>query len=150
MKIHIGTDHAGFELKNKLAEYITELGHEVIDHGAFLFDESDDYPDFVKPVAIFVSENPEVRGIVLGGSGQGEAMCANRHQGARATEYYGGPVEIVKISRQHNNANILSLGARFVSNDEVYKAVKVFLETEFSHDERHIRRIAKLAATIIE
>ncbi len=149
MKIHIGTDHAGFELKNKLAEYITELGHEVIDHGAFLFDESDDYPDFVKPVAISVSENPEVRGIVLGGSGQGEAMCANRHQGARATEYYGGPVEIVKISREHNNANILSIGARFVTDDEAKQAVKVFLETDFSNDERHLRRIAKWADTIV-
>lgn len=149
MKIHIGTDHAGFELKNKLAEYITELGHEVIDHGAFLFDESDDYPDFVKPVAISVSENPEVRGIVLGGSGQGEAMCANRHQGARATEYYGGPVEMVKISRQHNNANILSIGARFVTDDEAKQAVKVFLETDFSNDERHLRRIAKWADTIV-
>ena len=149
MKIHIGTDHAGFELKNKLAEYITELGHEVIDHGAFLFDESDDYPDFVKPVAISVSENPEVRGIVLGGSGQGEAMCANRHQGARATEYYGGPVEIVKISRQHNNANILSIGARFVTDDEAKQAVKVFLETDFSNDERHLRRLAKWAETIV-
>lgn len=149
MKIHIGTDHAGFELKNKLAEYITELGHEVIDHGAFLFDESDDYPDFVKPVAISVSENPEVRGIVLGGSGQGEAMCANRHQGARATEYYGGPVEMVKISRQHNNANILSIGARFVTDDEAKQAVKVFLETDFSNDERHLRRLAKWADTIV-
>jgi ribose 5-phosphate isomerase B len=149
MKIHIGTDHAGFELKNKLAEYITELGHEVIDHGAFLFDESDDYPDFVKPVAISVSENPEVRGIVLGGSGQGEAMCANRHQGARATEYYGGPVEIVKISREHNNANILSIGARFVTDDEAKQAVKVFLETDFSNDERHLRRLAKWADTIV-
>jgi ribose 5-phosphate isomerase B len=149
MKIHIGTDHAGFELKNKLAEYITELGHEVIDHGAFLFDESDDYPDFVKPVAISVSENPEVRGIVLGGSGQGEAMCANRHQGARATEYYGGPVEMVKISREHNNANILSIGARFVTDDEAKQAVKVFLETDFSNDERHLRRLAKWADTIV-
>lgn len=149
MKIHIGTDHAGFELKNKLVEYITELGHEVVDHGAFVFDESDDYPDFVKPVAIAVSENPEVRGIILGGSGQGEAMCANRHQGTRATEYYGGPIEIVKISRQHNNANILSIGARFVTDDEAKQAVKVFLETDFSNDERHLRRIAQWADTIV-
>ncbi len=150
MKIHVGTDHAGFELKNKLAEYIKELGHEVMDHGAFVYDEHDDYPDFVKPVAQAVATFPADRGIVIGGSGQGEAMCANRHQGVRATEYYGGNLEIVKISREHNNANVLSLGARFVTNDEAKQAVKIFLETEFSHNERHVRRIAKWVETTIE
>lgn len=150
MKIHIGTDHAGFELKNKLVEYIKELGHEVMDHGAFVFDADDDYPDFVKPVAEMVAMNPADRGIILGGSGEGEAMCANRHQGARATQYYGGNLEIVKVSREHNNANILSLGARFVTDDEAKQAVKVFLETDFSNEERHVRRIAKWAETVIE
>jgi ribose 5-phosphate isomerase B len=150
MKIHLGTDHAGFELKNKLAEYITELGHEVVDHGAFEFNSDDDYPDFVKPVAESLSTFPEDRGIILGGSGQGEAMCANRHQAARATVFYGGDLEIVKISRQHNNGNILSLGARFISEEEAKNAVKIFLETDFSIEERHIRRIAKWVETIIE
>lgn len=145
MKIHIGTDHAGFELKNKLVQYIQTLGHEVIDHGAFIYDKHDDYPDFIKPVAVAVSLDPESMGIALGGSGQGEAMCANKFQNIRALEYYGGNRGIVKLGREHNNANILSLGARFVTDDEAYEAMKVFLETEFSGDERHIQRIQKLS-----
>lgn len=143
MKIHIGTDHAGFELKNKLVEYIQTLGHEIIDHGAFVYDEYDDYPDFIKLVATAVSLDPESIGIILGGSGQGEAMCANKFSNIRALEYYGGNREIVKLGREHNNANILSLGARFVTDSEAYEAVKVFLETEFSGDERHIKRLSK-------
>lgn len=143
MKIHIGTDHAGFELKNKLVTYITKLGHEVIDHGAFSYDPIDDYPDFITPVAHAVSMDTQSFGIILGGSGQGEAMNANRFAEVRAIEYYGGEIEIVKLGREHNNANILSLGARFVTDDEAYEAVKIFLETEFSNDERHARRLNK-------
>lgn len=143
MKIHIGTDHAGFELKNKLAEYITNLGHEVVDHGAFKYDPNDDYPDFIKPVAHAVSSDPESLGIILGGSGQGEAMCANRIQGARAGEYYGGNVDIVRVFREHNDANILSIGDRYVTDAEAIEAVKVFIETPFSFDERHTRRLSK-------
>jgi ribose 5-phosphate isomerase B len=150
MKIHIGTDHAGFELKNKLVEYLNKLGHEITDHGAFSYDPNDDYPDFITPIAHAVSMDMNSFGIILGGSGQGEAMCANRHQGARATEYYGGNLEVVKVSRQHNNANILSIGARFINDDEAYEAVKIFLETEFSNDERHARRLQKITQTIIE
>ncbi len=143
MKIHIGTDHAGFELKNKLVEYLNKLGHEIIDHGAFIYDPTDDYQDFITPVAHAVSMDTQSLGIILGGSGQGEAMNANRFSEIRAIEYYGGTIEIVKLGREHNNANILSLGARFVTDDEAYDAVKLFLETEFSNDERHIKRLSK-------
>ena len=143
MNIHIATDHAGFDLKEHLKSYLIELGHEVVDHGAHEFNEKDDYPDFISPAAYAVVEDPNSRGIILGGSGQGEAMCANRFKGVRATAYYGGNLEIVKVSREHNDANILSLGARFVSEDEAKNAVKIFLETEFSKDERHARRLSK-------
>ncbi len=143
MKIHIGTDHAGFELKNKLVEYLQKLGHEIIDHGAFSFDPADDYPDFVTPVAHAVAMDMNSFGIVLGGSGQGEAMVANRFEGVRALEYYGGNLAIIPLGREHNNANILSLGARFVTDDEAYEAVKLFIETDFSGDERHVDRINK-------
>lgn len=144
MKIHIGTDHAGFELKNKLVEYIKELGHDVIDHGAFSLDPSDDYPDFIKPVAEAVSKDLQSKGIILGGSGQGEAMTANKFDEVRAVEYYGGTTEIIKLGREHNDANILSIGARFVTDDEATTAVKLFLETDFSNDPRHIRRIEEI------
>lgn len=145
MKIHIGTDHAGFELKNKLVEYLNELGHDITDHGAFSYDPTDDYPDFITPVAHAVSMDTNSFGIILGGSGQGEAMNANRFEEVRAIEYYGGEIEIVKLGREHNNANVLSLGARFVSDEEAREAVKVFLETEFSGDERHIERLSKFS-----
>jgi ribose 5-phosphate isomerase B len=151
MNIHIAADHAGFDLKEQLKTYITELGYTVTDHGAFTLDTNDDYPDFVTPCAEAVAADEQSgdlsrvsRGIVIGGSGQGEAMDANRISGIRATEYYGGDVEIVRISREHNNANVLSLGARFMSEEEAKEAVKVFLETPFSGEKRHERRIDKM------
>lgn len=144
MKVYIGTDHAGYELKEKLKVYLSSLHHEVEDMGAFEFESEDDYPDFIKPVAHAVADNPESMGIVLGGSGEGEEMVANKVEGIRATEYYGGNLDVVKVSRQHNNANILALGARFINEEEAKNAVKIFLETEFSHEPRHIRRIEKI------
>ena len=160
MKIFIGADHAGYEIKEKLKVYLSELGYEVEDKGAFKYDANDDYPDFVIPVAKVVAENKESFGIILGGTGQGEAMCANRISGARAAVFYGqavakeaidikgvksaDPFEIVKLSRLHNNANILSLSVRFLSEDEIKFATELFLTTKFSGDERHIRRINKL------
>ncbi|MFA6325440.1 MAG: RpiB/LacA/LacB family sugar-phosphate isomerase [Candidatus Paceibacterota bacterium] len=149
MKIYIGADHAGFELKGKLVSFLNELGYEVEDKGAFELNENDDYPDFIKPVAeaVVSAEGPEPeerRGIILGGSGEGEEMSANKIEGIRAAEYYGGNLEIVRLAREHNDANILSLGARFILEDEAKEAVKIFLETKFSGDERHIRRINKL------
>jgi len=148
MKIFIGTDHAGFGLKERLKALLSEDGHTVVDKGAFSLDERDDYPDFIFPVARAVAEDKESRGIVLGGSGQGEAMAANRISGVRAAVYYGGATDIVRLSREHNDANILSLGARFISEEEAYGAVRAFLDTPFSGDERHIRRIAKMDADL--
>ena len=146
-KIFIGSDHAGFELKEKLVPFLKELGYEVEDKGAFEYNKTDDYPDFIIQVAEEISKNPNYRGIVLGGSGQGEAMCANRFKNVRAVEYYApsrGETSIIKNSRGHNDSNILSLGARFLSEDEAKSAVKDWLETPFSGDERHKRRIEKI------
>jgi ribose 5-phosphate isomerase B len=153
MKIYIGTDHAGFELKEKLKVYLEELGlgYEVQDFGAFNYVADDDYPDYIKQVAEAVAGDKGSFGIILGGSGQGEAMCANRTVGVRASVFYGQKetaspesFEIVKITREHNDANILSIGARFVTDDEAKFACELFLSTKFSGDERHIRRINKL------
>ncbi len=144
MKIHLATDHAGFELKEHILGFLVNLGYEVTDHGAFVYNESDDYPDFVKKAAQAVSNDPENNfGIIFGGSGQGEDMVADKFPGVRSAVYYGGNMEIVKLARQHNNANVLSLGARFLERGEATEAVKLFLETPFSGDERHVRRISK-------
>ncbi len=144
MKIHIGADHAGYNLKERLKGFLAEAGYEVVDHGAYDLNPMDDYPDFIEPVARIISENPEERGIILGGSGQGEAMDANRFPHVRAIEYYGGNSEIVLLGREHNDANILSLGARFISDAEAEEAVTLFLGTAFSGKEHYVRRIEKM------
>ncbi|MBI5004655.1 MAG: RpiB/LacA/LacB family sugar-phosphate isomerase [Candidatus Lloydbacteria bacterium] len=145
MQIYLGSDHAGFELKEKIKAYLKERGYDVADSGPYAYDQTDDYPDYITPVARKVSENPDtVRGIILGGSGQGEAVMANRFAHVRAMVYYGGSLDIVKVAREHNNANILSLGARFLSEDEAKAALEVWLETPFSDEERHARRIKKI------
>lgn len=151
MKIFIASDHAGFGLKEKLKPFLESLGHEVVDKGAYEYNEDDDFPDFIPGVAREVSMNPNnARGIIVGGSGQGEAMLANRFKNVRATVFYGGGrslVEeddtIIKLSRDHNDANILSLGARFINIDQAKDAAKEWLEAPFPGDERHKRRIAK-------
>ena len=143
MIIHIATDHAGLELKEKVKSYLSKLDYEVIDHGAYEYDALDDYPDFIFPCAEAVSNDPNSKGIILGGSGQGEAMAANRVKGVRAAVFYNGPDEIIKLSRQHNDANILSLGARFMSDQEMYKIIELWLTTDFESG-RHKRRIEKL------
>lgn len=160
MKIFIGSDHTGFDLKEKLQVHLSEQGHEVLDKGAFDFNPDDDYPDFIRPVAEEVVKSPKAQGIIIGGTGFGEAICANRVRGARAVVFYGpmipiasidiegkrseDPYEIVKLSKHHNDSNILSLGVRFITEDEAKEAVRVFLETPFSGEERHRRRIQKL------
>lgn len=154
MKIYIGTDHAGFELKEKLKVFISDLGYDVADMGPFVYDADDDYPDLIRPVAEAVANDIGSMGVILGGSGQGEAMCANRVNGARAAVFYGGSstqtdvtgntLDMIASMREHNNANIISLGARFMSEDEVKDAVKRFLALPFSGNERHLRRINKL------
>ena len=144
MKIHLATDHAGFKHKEAVKEYLTRLGKDIVDHGAFTFTPDDDYPDFIRPVAEAVAKDPQSRGIIIGGSGQGEAMCANRVKGVRAAVYYGGAFDIAVLSREHNDANILSLGARFIEEEEAKKIVRVWLDTAFSDEEKHARRIQKL------
>ena len=143
MKIHLATDHAGLELKNIIKEHLENQGHVVIDHGAHEYDALDDYPDFIFPCAKAVAADPKSRGIILGGSGQGEAMTANRVKGVRAVVFYNGPEEIVKLSREHNNANILSLGARFMNQAEIYDVIEMWLAEPFEGG-RHQRRIEKL------
>lgn len=159
MKIYLACDHAGFRLKSALLEQLPLLGHEVEDCGAFELNPDDDYPDFVTPLAEKVAADPESFGIIAGGSGQGEAMCANRIKGVRAAVFYGpmpahealdreggnsqDGYDAVRLSRRHNNANVLSLGARFVSPTQADEAVRTFLSTEYTGDERHVRRLAK-------
>lgn len=148
MKIIFAADHAGFELKNILLDHVRdELGYEVEDCGAYELDPADDYPAFMKKAAAAVAEKTsERKAVILGGSGEGEAMAANRYTGVRAAVYYGGRLEIVRLSREHNDANVLSLGARFIDHDEAKEAVKMWLETPFSEDERHMRRIKAIDA----
>ena len=143
MKIHLATDHAGLDLKNTIKEYLSDKGYDVTDHGAHEYDALDDYPDFIFPCAQAVSEDSNSRGIILGGSGQGEAMAANRIKGVRAAVFYNGPDDIIKLSRQHNNANILSLGARFMNKTEIYRVIEIWLNEPFEGG-RHVRRIEKL------
>jgi len=146
MKIYFASDHAGFSLKNELVAHLRdEKGIEVEDCGAGFYDEKDDYTDLI-PLAIQKLSTDIVMGIIankaiiLGGSGQGEAMIANRHPGIRATVYYGGENKILELSREHNDANVLSLGARFLSVDEARLAVDFWLACSFNNEERHARR----------
>lgn len=150
--IYLASDHRGHQLKEKIKTWLAEWGHQYEDMGAFEYNQDDDYPDFIRKAAQKVSENPEQgKGIILGGSGQGEAIVANRYKGVRAAVYYSPSTgsgqageEIIKMSREHNNANVLSLGASFLNEEEAKKAIKLWLETPFSGEERHIRRINKI------
>tara|TARA_B100000579_G_scaffold111434_1_gene89072 strand:- start:894 stop:1331 length:438 start_codon:yes stop_codon:yes gene_type:complete len=143
VKIHLATDHAGLDLKNSLKDYLIKKKYLVEDHGAHEYDALDDYPDFIFPCAKAVARDLESRGIILGGSGQGEAMAANRVKGVRAAVFYNGPDEIIKLSRAHNNANILSIGARFMNESEIYRVIEIWLNEPFEGG-RHVRRIEKL------
>ena len=140
--IVLATDHAGFELKEHVKRFLIKKGYGIKDFGALKYDGLDDYPDFILPAAKYISEHKLI-GIIFGGSGQGEAMAANRINGIRAAVFYNGPDEIVELSRLHNNANILSIGARFVSNQEVEKVIELWLSTNFEEG-RHEKRINKL------
>ena len=143
MKVYLGTDHAGFELKEKIKFYLKEQGYEVEDCGAFSFDKNDDYPDFISKAAIGVSKDPDSKGIVFGKSGAGEALVANKIKGVRAI--LGFNKENAELARLHNDANVLSLGSAFVNEELAKELVEIFLETEFSNEDRHIRRIEKIA-----
>jgi len=144
MKIYLAADHAGFDLKEVIKTYLQEQGREVEDMGAFALNEQDDYPDFILPAANKVVENlQENLGIFFGASGQGEAIAANKVKGIRAAVYYGGSLDLVRKSRSHNNANVLSLGARFLTSEEAIDAVEMWLRTEFEGG-RHERRVEKI------
>ena len=160
MKIAITTDHAGYEALKELKVFLESMGHECVDYGPQQFDEGDDYPDFMFPAARAVASGECERGVILGGSGQGEAMAANRIAGVRCALFYGpavakmavdaegnmsdDPYEIIRLSRTHNDANILSLSGRFLTLDEMKQALRIWLETPFSGAQRHTRRIDKL------
>ncbi len=159
MKIYFAADHAGFDLKNVLMNYVRgELGHDVEDCGAFEKDPNDDYPDIIagacRMIVRDIHEGIECRGIILGASGQGEAMAANRFNEVRAAVYYGPTgmqtdngglsLDMLASIRGHNDSNVLSLGARFLSENDAKRAVKAWLEAPFTGDERHVRRIGIL------
>lgn len=157
--VFIAADHAGFALKESLKPYLVAGGYKVEDLGAHELDEHDDYPDYISPCARHVAGEVGSFGIVIGSSGHGEAMVANRVPGVRAATFYGpatppGPIEaegtlstdgcdIVRVARKHNDANVLSLGARFITPEQAREAVMVFLTSPFSEEERHARRIQK-------
>ena len=143
MKIYLASDHAGFGLKQFLGDHLKDLGHAVEDCGALEMDPLDDYPDFIIPAAEKVAKNPNSRGIIMGGSGQGEAIAANRIKGVRAVVFYAGPMDIVKLSRTHNNANILSFGARFITQEKAADVIDLWLNEPFEGG-RHKKRIDKL------
>jgi len=143
MRIHIGSDHAGLEFKAKIIAHLQGQGHQVTDHGPHSFDPLDDYPEFCIPAALATAKDPGSFGIVLGGSGNGEQMAANKVKGVRAALVWS--VEIAKLAREHNDANVISLGGRM--NDEKFclELVDTFLSTPFSSDERHVRRIGLIS-----
>ena len=143
MKIYLASDHAGFELKQFLSKHLSKLGFSVEDCGAYKMNPSDDYPDFIIPAAQKVAGDSNAKGVIMGGSGQGEAIAANRVKGVRAVVYYDGPIDIVKLSRSHNNANILSFGARFITPEKAAEAVDLWLKEPFEGG-RHKIRIDKL------
>lgn len=148
MKIYIASDHAGFQTKQDLIPFLKERGLEVIDFGPRFYEHEDDYPDYISVVARKVSEDflvdSNIRGIVIGWSGQGEAIVANRFPNVRCAVFYGGPKHVLSLTRDHNDANVLSLGAHFLTKEDVQKSVLLWLTTKFSGDERHIRRIEKI------
>lgn len=147
MRIHIATDHAGMELSAFLVRELSSAGHEMIDHGPTVYDALDDYPGFciaaAKAVMQDLSSGIEALGIVLGGSGNGEQIAANKVQGIRAALIWNEST--AKLAREHNDANVAAVGARQHSQDEVLKLVQLFVAEPFSNDERHVRRIGKIA-----
>jgi ribose 5-phosphate isomerase B len=148
MTIYLATDHAGFELKESIKTYLEEMGsNEVYDCGALTLEPGDNYPEYMARAAEKVQydsmHEPSVA-IIFGGSGVGEAIVANRFAHVRAVAYAGGPLDIIKVSREHNDTNVLSIGARFVTTNEAKQAIDLFLNTPFSHDERHADRIIQI------
>lgn len=160
MKVYLATDHAGFDLKEKVKEFLKKEGYEIEDCGAYEFDKNDDYPDFISKAAEAVSQDLESKAIIFGSSGQGEAMVANKYPNVRSAVFYSpcipahnvdvtgresaDPFEMIRLTKEHNNANILSLGAKILKEEDALKAVKLWLEAPFTAEERHARRIQKI------
>ena len=142
MRIHIGSDHAGLKFKNELIEHLVAGGHDVTDHGPYQYDALDDYPDFCIPTAQAVAKDAASLGVVLGGSGNGEQIAANKVKGIRAALVWS--VETAKLAREHNNANVISIGERQHSAQEVKDFLDAFIATPYPGDERHARRIGKI------
>ena len=144
MQIHIGADHAGLELKAELIAHLKSKGHDVTDHGPYEYDALDDYPDFCIPAAEAVAKDAASLGIVIGGSGNGEQIAANKVKGIRAALAWN--IATAKLAREHNNANVIAVGGRMHSIDECKAIIDAYIAEPFSNDERHIRRINKIAA----
>ncbi len=145
MKILLAADHVGFKLKNFVKDFLLTEGFQVEDMGAAAFDPADNYPEIMLPVAMRIVSDPDTtRAVVFGKSGQGEAIICNRLPGVRAAVYYGGNLEIIRLSREHNNANVLSLGAGFLDEKEAQEAVRLWIATTFNNEERHVKRIEML------
>jgi ribose 5-phosphate isomerase B len=142
MKIHIGSDHAGLEFKAKIINHLKVAGHEVTDHGPFTYDAQDDYPVFCIPTAQAVANDPTAFGIILGGSGNGEQIAANKVKGVRAALVWS--IETANLAREHNNANVISIGGRLHDEAFCLQLVDTFLATPFSKDDRHVRRINQI------
>jgi ribose 5-phosphate isomerase B len=143
MRVYIGSDHAGFELKNHLVNHLAKQGHDVVDVGPHVFDPEDDYPAFCLATGAKVVADPGSLGIVIGGSGNGEQIAANKIEGVRSALAW--KVEIAQLARQHNDSNVLSIGAREHTLDEASAMAEAFLTTPFSGNERHARRITQLS-----
>ena len=143
MRIHFGSDHAGYELKVALVEHLQAAGHDVVDHGAHSYDAQDDYPPFCFAVGERTVAEPGSLGVVIGGSGNGEQIAANKVPGVRAALVWN--ISTAQLARQHNDANVVSIGARQHSDDEATALVLEFLKTPFSEEERHSRRIALIS-----
>jgi len=142
--IYLASDHAGFDLKESVKSYLTDKGFEVEDCGAHELNPDDDYPDFISKAAEKVSADESSKGIVFGKSGEGEAIVANKFKNVRAVVGFNN--ENVKLTREHNDANILALGSDFIEDSKAKEMVDVFLKTPFSNEERHVRRISKISA----
>ena len=144
MRVHLGSDHAGFELKQAVARRLVELGHEPVDHGPEEYDAADDYPPYVLRAAQGVAGDPGSLGVVLGGSGNGEAIAANKVQGVRCALAWSR--QTAALAREHNDANVVSLGARMHDEQVALELLEGFVSTEYSGEPRHSRRIAMLSA----
>jgi len=144
VRVYLGSDHAGFELKQRIVDHLVSLGHEPVDCGPPAYDAEDDYPPYVLAAAGRTAADPGSVGIVLGGSGNGEAMAANKVRGVRCALAFS--TDTARLAREHNDANVLSLGARMYDTETALGFVELFLTTSFSGEERHVRRLAQLAA----